>query len=464
MTSTAPRVPSPYAASAPPHPADAAEAPRPHDDWPNASPRTDETPWPLALRVGFRFAAVWLLLVINVGPFTELPLLNVLGQLWTDAWAPVLRWVGDHVLHTAAPAVEHPNGAGDKTVFWVFQFCALVLATVAAVVWSVVDRRRPDYRVAHDRLRIYVRYALGLTMLGYGAFKVIKLQFPDPQLAALVQPYGDFSPMAVLWRFMGHSAGYNLFAGLAEAVPAALLFWRRTTTLGALLLVAALANVVALNLTYDVTVKGYSIQLLLTAGFLLLPDARRLWDAVVMGRATPAASVRHAFDTPWLRRLHRGVKPFVALVLIGMPFFGAWTFSRQATPGAEPPLYGIYDVEAFARGGVERPPLTTDTARWRRMIVDRRQGFTIQAMNDSLRRFRGRVDTVAHTITFFPPADSARTTVLTYAPDGPGRLRLAGAVGAESLHVWVRQVDHTRFTLLARGREFRWVQDDNFNR
>ena len=40
--------------------------------------------------------------------------------------------------------------------------------------------------------------------------------------------------MGILWKLMGHSYGYNLFTGLAEAVPAALLFWRRTTTVGAL--------------------------------------------------------------------------------------------------------------------------------------------------------------------------------------------------------------------------------------
>ncbi len=54
---------------------------------------------------------------------------------------------------------------------------------------------------------------------------------------------------------MGYSTPYNVFTGLVETVPAMLLFFRRTATLGALLLVAVLANVVMLNLCYDVPVE-----------------------------------------------------------------------------------------------------------------------------------------------------------------------------------------------------------------
>src|SRR5205085_5237751 len=102
--------------------------------------------------------------------------------------APVLEWVGSHVLHTAAPAVQHPNGAGDKTVFWVEQFVVLVLAMVIAAVWSALDRRRAEYRRAHGWLRAYVRFTLGASMVGYGAYKIIQLQFPPPMLTQLIQP------------------------------------------------------------------------------------------------------------------------------------------------------------------------------------------------------------------------------------------------------------------------------------
>ena len=441
MTTIAPDAVAPYAPPAPP------------------------APWSPALRLGFRFSAAWLLLVTDLfGAFGQLPGLSWISGKLGEGEAKLLEWVGASVLHTASPAVSLPNGAGDKTVFWVDQFVTLVLAVVVAVIWTALDRRRTEYRKAHDWLRAHVRFTLGAIMLGYGAYKIIQLQFPPPMLSALIRPYGESSPMGILWKLMGHSYGYNLFTGLAEAVPAALLFWRRTTTLGALLMVAALANVVAMNLAYDVTVKGFSIQLLLMAGFLLLPELRRLWDAVVMQRAVPGRPRGELFERPRLRLASRVLGTLAGLWFIGSTFWGAWSGWKQRTPDAQVPLLGIYDVETFARNGVELPPLTTDTVRWRRLVVDRRGLFVVQAMTDSLLRFRGRVDTTARAITFFPPADSTTRTTLRYVREGDDRLRLVGVSGTDSVRALLRRIDHTRFTLLARGREFRWVQNDNFNR
>jgi hypothetical protein len=50
----------------------------------------------------------------------------------------------------------------------------------------------------------------------------------------------------------GSSIAYSMFTGVIEAVGGALLFNRRTTTLGALVSLGALSQVVALNLSYYV--------------------------------------------------------------------------------------------------------------------------------------------------------------------------------------------------------------------
>jgi hypothetical protein len=51
-------------------------------------------------------------------------------------------------------------------------------------------------------------------MIGYGSYKVIQSQFPAPTLLRLLEPYGQSSPMALLWTLMGASKSYNLFTGL----------------------------------------------------------------------------------------------------------------------------------------------------------------------------------------------------------------------------------------------------------
>ena len=76
------------------------------------------------------------------------------------------------------------------------------------------------------------------TLLSYGTIKIIQTQFPFPSFDRLLERYGDSSPMGLLWTFMGYSRPYNFLAGACEASGGLLLFFRRTTTLGALVAAA----------------------------------------------------------------------------------------------------------------------------------------------------------------------------------------------------------------------------------
>jgi len=55
-------------------------------------------------------------------------------------------------------------------------FCFVTIAVIAAMVWSLLDRRRPNYTL-YAWLRLLVRYALAFTMLSYGFAKIYPLQF-----------------------------------------------------------------------------------------------------------------------------------------------------------------------------------------------------------------------------------------------------------------------------------------------
>ena len=91
--------------------------------------------------------------------------------------------------------------------------------------------------------------------------------------------------------------------GLRAAVLGGmLLFLRRTTTLGAMVCLAVLSNIVALNYCYDVPVKLYSTNLLLMAVILLAPDARRVLGLLVLNRpAEPADLSAPGFQNRKLR-------------------------------------------------------------------------------------------------------------------------------------------------------------------
>src|SRR5436305_5057992 len=189
-------------------------------------PETPDTPdereavapeWGPGKRVLFRFAFSYLslyLLSIFVGVLALMPRLGAAAEWYYQLWSAVVPWAGRHLL--AVNANVHPSGSGDTMADWVAAFCGLVLALAATVVWSLLDRKRANYTRLYEWLRVFVRFGLGLTMIEYGGLKIVPSQFPPPSLDRLVQPFGDASPMGILWTFMGASAPYTIFAGFTE--------------------------------------------------------------------------------------------------------------------------------------------------------------------------------------------------------------------------------------------------------
>ncbi|HEY6034869.1 MAG TPA: hypothetical protein VIV58_11430 [Kofleriaceae bacterium] len=282
------------------------------------------------------FAAI----LVSPFPLDLIPKASFLAEKYGELWSWGAHRFGD-LIGIAVPPTQ-PTGSGDTTEGYVLTLLAIVLSLVGAAIWTALDRKRVAYPRIASITRIALRYWLGYTMLGYGFAKVFKTQFPYPTPARLEEPLGQMSPMGLLWTFMGYSLPYNLFTGAAECLGGALLLFRRTTTLGSLVLIAVLANVVMLNLCYDVPVKLYSTELLLVAIVLVWPDIGRL-ASVVFGFAAPATSDdRWALTRKW-RRIAIAVKllvlvaAFYQLISQGLEYAGS--FAKYDTP-----LSGSYDV------------------------------------------------------------------------------------------------------------------------
>ena len=208
-------------------------------------------------------------------PLNAVPNVEFVDRAYNNLWNLVVPWVGAHILHLNYEITVLPHGgSGDTTWNYVQVLCIFALAMIAAIGWSLLDRKHRNYNRMQDWLRVYVRFALGVAMISYGSSKVIQSQFPPPSLDRLLQPFGDASPMGLLWTFMGASQSYNLFAGLGEMLGGVLLFARRTTLLGSLVSIAVMSHIAMLNFSYDVPVKLYSLHLLAMAIFLVVPDAR----------------------------------------------------------------------------------------------------------------------------------------------------------------------------------------------
>src|SRR3954447_6638629 len=167
--------------------------------------------WSFATRFAFRFFFVYLILYSFPQPFDFVEALQKLDEWTLSFWGLLVQPVAEAVFGVAADVL--PNGSGDTTFSYVHVFVIAALSLIAAIAWSFLDRNRKNYTRLHEWFRLYVRFVLGFAMLGYGAYKVIKAQFPGPSLDRLLEPVGEMSPMGLLWTFMGASKPYNVFTG-----------------------------------------------------------------------------------------------------------------------------------------------------------------------------------------------------------------------------------------------------------
>jgi hypothetical protein len=423
------------------------------------------TPWPPFLRIAFRFCFVYFglfcltfaqIVFVYAGVLTRLlPQDAVLWQMM--AVEPVLNWVGRQVFGIDA-VLHRGSGSGDQAVIWVLVFCLLVIAVVSTLGWTVLDRRRSDYARLYPWFLLFIRLCVAGQMLFYGLAKVIPTQMPAPPLSALLQPYGQFSPISVLWMQVGSSYPYEIALGAVEVIGGLLLFWSRTATLGALISVASMAQVFLLNMTFDVPVKILSFHLLLMGLLLLTPQLRRLANVLVLERPSDPATQPQLFHSP---RANRNATAVVALLGVWV-FLGCalanWQGWREYGGGRDKPeLYGIWAVTEFSVDGTVSPPLTTDVTRWQHLVFDEPGLLTYQRMNGELTPEPAEVDNEAGTIAL-----PAMDTLFRYERPASDRLQLAGELHGQQVSMLLEQVDLDRFTLRTRG--FHFVQEQPYFR
>ncbi len=125
--------------------------------------------WRLATKLAFRCCFLYFILYVFS---TQM----LAGLLHTWNWGapnygarpPVstaVMWIIRYVFRDNR-TLAMVGGSGDKMYDWVLTLCLLVSAALLATVWSVFDRRREHYTRLHRAFRLFLRFALGSTLIG----------------------------------------------------------------------------------------------------------------------------------------------------------------------------------------------------------------------------------------------------------------------------------------------------------
>jgi hypothetical protein len=460
--------------------------------------------WSGARRLGFRFLFSYLALYNLQGALGWFPGTAWLREGYLGIWRAAVVAAGRHVLRLHREIGDVANGSGDRTFDYVQVVCMAAAAVLAALAWTIADRRRRQYRLLAEGLRIYLRYALAAVLLAQGLRTVLQLELPFPSLDRLSERIGDSSPLALYSTFMGTSRLYAAVTGGAAAAAGILLWFRRTMALGVLLSLGVIANEVMLSFSYDVPRKLASLHMLLMAAIVLAPQARRLVDGLLLGRPTQPADLAPPLAGRRAGVARLAVKTLVIGYVAAATTLAAAAEARRLRLAPRPPIYGIYEVEDFSRNGRDVALGLAEPSRWRQLIVESPATLEVRFLDGSRRSFRseygprgialraldaagttattgttaatgttattGTAATIATIATIAKAAAIAMAATaakpgelgtMAWSRPAPDRLLLRGTFAGAALSVALRRIDDG-FLLVARP--FRLVIDEPINR
>jgi len=296
-------------------------------------------------------------------------------------------------------------------------------------------------------------------MMIYGFFKVFPGQMTYPSLIRLLQPFGTLSPMGVLWASMGAAPAYEIFTGCAEVVAGLLLIVPRTAPLGALLTLAAMIQVFMLNMTQDVPAKLLAFHLILLCCFLLAPDVPRLVRFLLLRQTTSLSPQAELFRSVRANRIAIAAQIILGLWVAGAACHFCWNFWNTRGAGKPlPPLYGIWEVKQMSIDEQPRPPLLTDSTRWRRAIFDAPpDGMAFQRLDDSFVPYVASVNLPERTLALTKKDDKNWRASFTFQRPAGDQLILDGRMDNHQVHMELQLIDRNSFVLVSRG--FHWVQE-----
>ena len=333
-----------------------------------------------------------------------------------------------------------------------------VIAVAGAGIWTFADKGRKT-----ARLFIYVyafsRYYLAVGMLLYSMWKLFETQF-YLELKNFLLPVYHIGPRELFWTFMASAKSYSFFGGIVEAISVIFLLFRKTATLGALMAMGVLVNILVLDAAYDTPVKVIVFHLLLFNLVVLWPDALKLYRFFLMNKTETLSAVPSVLLGSRHQTLGYLAKAaFMALVIIPMVKADRKDYNKLNHPYYEK-LVGIYEIDPADVSGEVKNAALKSPKDWKKFTVEQGNTSHVLLANDSIQTYTLSADLSAGSIQV-NSADSSFRNRFHYRNIDSVHWLFAGISGGDSVRFVARKIDIRQFPLLKENGKIKWSWRSN---
>ncbi len=337
-----------------------------------------------------------------VNGMNKISSLSKLYLFYLSFWSllAVFPVMTDYVLHTYAGDVPlfapHPtNIAG--IIF--YSVCSGILSLL--ILHFVLKKNKIEQL---EYLSVCVlRYSLVFSMvIFYGYAKLVTKQFQINYLS-LETPLKDVSSHQLLWYFFGKSNLQTFLYGLFEFIPGLLLLFRRTTLLGAVLLLPVLASVLLVNMFNEIE-GGHTFTF--SVAFLFFDIGILLFyrNEIVSLLASTKNKIANPFTGKNSKLIFRFLKfIFIGLIILkfGKGIYVATTTGTELSK-VKSKCFGVYELNSISYNNIKQN-LDTLKNYWKKLYFEKREywNYKLKDKNDSI---------VFMHYTFYENRDSIKIT------------------------------------------------------
>jgi hypothetical protein len=260
----------------------------------------------------------------------------------------------------------------DSLVNWII---VAIIALIGTIIWGKSKYKDIDYDRFYYWLRVVVRYRLAIGIIGYGFIKFFPLQAPFPSISNLNTSYGDFTDWKIFSMSLGIVPSYEAFLGGIEILAGLLLFFRKTATIGAGIILMFTGNVFISNLAYEGGEYVYATYLITFALFVIWFDAQRIYNLVSLEQPTGPNRFKPHFTgkAKTLRLALKSLIIFFFVFLYGFKTYSGFHHDPYQFPRAKglAKAAGIYNVSEFRVNGLVLPYAATNSLRWKDVVLEK---------------------------------------------------------------------------------------------
>ncbi|MFD0766363.1 hypothetical protein ACFQZI_15990 [Mucilaginibacter lutimaris] len=236
---------------------------------------------------------------------------------------------------------------------------ALIIGFAYSIYWHFKENRKTiNSGLLHAWFRGMLRYWLAFDIATYGFAKVLKTQFGqsfhrEDTLA------GSLNGFNLTWNYFAHSYPMVLIIALCQIMGAILLLFRRTTLLGVIILIPVMANIVLINIFYDIAVGAFLNSVIFTLGLVYLLILR--WPDLKPILFHPASHLPEAG--------HKWFRYFLKFASIIAAFAFIWYL---ATVDAKPEIIGKWRISQMIRNKdtVRSDAWMKDSLAWTTVYIE----------------------------------------------------------------------------------------------